>query len=49
MDDNIKTDLKEMACERERERVDCSGQRSVLGFCECGNKLWGSIIFQEFL
>jgi hypothetical protein len=45
MGDNIKTDLKEMAW----ERVDCSGQRSLLGFCEYGNELLGSIIFRESL
>jgi hypothetical protein len=30
------------------ERVDCSGQGSGLGFCERGDELFGSIIFQEF-
>jgi hypothetical protein len=40
-EDDIKTDLKEMAW----ERVDCSGQGSLLGFCECGNELLASIIF----
>jgi hypothetical protein len=44
-DDNIKTYLKEMAW----ERVDCSGQGTVLGIFERGNKLLGSIIFREFL
>jgi hypothetical protein len=31
------------------EKVDCSGQGSVLGFCEHGNELLGSKIFWEFL
>jgi hypothetical protein len=42
-EDNIKTDLKEMAW----ERVDCLGQGSVLDFNECGNELLGSIILWE--
>jgi hypothetical protein len=43
-EDNIEKDLKVAW-----ERVDCcSGQGSVVGFCECENEMLGSIIFREF-
>jgi hypothetical protein len=40
-EDNIKAYLKEIAW----ERVDCSGQGSVMGLFECENELLDSIIF----
>jgi hypothetical protein len=46
-EDNIKTDVKELAWERV-DWIHLAQDWDVLGFCECGNELLHSIIFKEF-
>jgi hypothetical protein len=48
-EDNIKMDLQEVGCRGYGLDLAGSGYRHVVGTCECGNELSGSIKCMEFL